>query len=59
MDNVVFLKVDVDELSDVSQKEEITAMPTFYLYKRGKRIDSLVGASQEQLKTKIDHGVDA
>jgi len=47
--NVNFLKVDVDEQEAVAKEEEITAMPTFYFYKGGKKVDSLVGASTEQL----------
>jgi len=48
-ENVIFLKVDVDELETVSKEEEISAMPTFYFYKAGKRVADLVGASQEGL----------
>ncbi|XP_034020840.1 thioredoxin-like [Thalassophryne amazonica] len=42
--NVVFLKVDVDEAEDVAQKYGINAMPTFFFFKNGNKIDSLTGA---------------
>ncbi|PWA28850.1 hypothetical protein CCH79_00012874, partial [Gambusia affinis] len=35
--NVIFLKVDVDDASDVSQKCGIRAMPTFQFYKNGQK----------------------
>jgi len=55
MSNVVFLKVDVDELEDVARQENITAMPTFYLYKNGSKVADLVGAAQDKLKDLIVH----
>jgi len=54
MSNVVFLKVDVDELEEIAREENISAMPTFYLYKNGKKIADLVGADQARLKSLIE-----
>jgi len=51
--NVIFIKVDVDELEDVAKAEAITAMPTFRVYKGGKSIDELVGASTDKLEAMI------
>ncbi|XP_061106938.1 thioredoxin-like [Conger conger] len=51
--SVVFLKVDVDEASDVSGKCEIKCMPTFQFYKNGKKIDEFSGADEEQLLQKL------
>ncbi|GAQ84515.1 hypothetical protein KFL_001920150 [Klebsormidium nitens] len=48
--HVVFLKVDVDENQDIAQMEDISAMPTFRVYKRGNKIDELIGASKEKLE---------
>jgi thioredoxin 1 len=48
--NVVFLKVDVDEAPDVSEKYDIQAMPTFKIFKNGKKVDEMVGASAEKLE---------
>ncbi|XP_004489163.1 thioredoxin H2 [Cicer arietinum] len=51
--DVDFVKIDVDELSDVAQKFEVQAMPTFVLWKERKEIDRLVGARKDELKTMI------
>jgi thioredoxin 1 len=48
--DVTFLKVDVDELEDVSAEQGISAMPTFMMYKDGKKVSELVGASEAKLK---------
>ena len=45
-----FVKVDVDELEDVASEANISAMPTFLVYKDGKVIDQMVGASKEKLE---------
>ncbi|CAF0813315.1 unnamed protein product [Adineta steineri] len=52
-DNVVFLKCDVDEAEDVAKEYEIEAMPTFVLFKGGKEVDRVVGASSDSLKAAI------
>uniref|UniRef100_A0A3Q3KWN2 Thioredoxin-like n=1 Tax=Labrus bergylta TaxID=56723 RepID=A0A3Q3KWN2_9LABR len=36
--NVIFLKVDVDEAQDVSVHYEIRSMPTFQFYKNGVKV---------------------
>ncbi|XP_014883436.1 thioredoxin-like [Poecilia latipinna] len=51
--DVIFLKVDVDEASDVSQKCEIRSMPTFHFYKNGKKVDEFTGANEKLLMEKI------
>ena len=40
MDNVVFLKVDVDEAEDVAGEYNISAMPTFVFIKDGKKVSA-------------------
>jgi len=52
--NVTFVKVDVDELEEIARAQSINAMPTFKLYKAGKQVDELVGASAEKLKQLIE-----
>jgi thioredoxin 1 len=47
-------KVDVDELDDVAEREEISAMPTFLFYKGGSRVDIVVGASESKLMATIE-----
>ncbi|KAG4214320.1 Thioredoxin H-type [Gossypium arboreum] len=51
--NVIFLKVDVDELKSVAQSWAIEAMPTFVFLKGGTIIDKLVGARKDELQQKI------
>ncbi|XP_074555288.1 thioredoxin b [Halichoeres trimaculatus] len=51
--NVIFLKVDVDEAEDVSSHCEIKCMPTFQFYKNGNKIDEFSGAAYETLKEKL------
>eukprot|EP00889_Picochlorum_renovo_P007870 jgi/Picre1/34900/NNA_002366.t1 len=48
--NVVFLKVDVDEVEAVAAACGISAMPTFQVWKNGAKVDELVGASKDKLK---------
>ncbi|KAH0469041.1 hypothetical protein IEQ34_002273 [Dendrobium chrysotoxum] len=48
--NVLFLKVDVDELKDWA----IEAMPTFIFLKDGTIIDKIVGANKDDLPKKIE-----
>ncbi|KAI8621054.1 thioredoxin-like protein, partial [Chytriomyces sp. MP71] len=41
---VSFLKVDVDEQPEISQKHGVSAMPTFIFFKNGAKLDQVVGA---------------
>ncbi|TVT99519.1 hypothetical protein EJB05_15504 [Eragrostis curvula] len=54
----VFLKVDVDELTDVAKEYAIEAMPTFLFIKDGNKVDTVVGADKEELQAKVEqhHG---
>jgi len=47
---IKFVKVDVDESEDVSQKCGIQAMPTFQFFKDGVKIQEIKGANQQKLK---------
>jgi len=51
--DVLFVKVDVDELEDLAAKYGVSAMPTFQAFKHGKRVDSLVGASPDGLRALV------
>ena len=47
---IKFMKVDVDELSEISVALRIGAMPTFYVYQDGEVVDQLIGASNKRLE---------
>ncbi|KAF5735993.1 hypothetical protein HS088_TW14G00123 [Tripterygium wilfordii] len=51
--DVIFLKVDVDELQSVAKDWAIEAMPTFMFLKEGKIVDRVVGAKKEELQATI------
>merc|ERR1712146_470288 len=48
--DAVFIKVDVDENEETAQEYDVTAMPTSAFIKSGKKIDTVVGASEEKLR---------
>lgn len=52
--NVIFVKVDVDEQSDIAGKCGIRAMPTFQFYKNGEKVDELCGANEAAIKSKVE-----
>jgi len=49
----LFVKVDVDELEDVSQTAGVVVMPTFQVYKKGELSDTATGAIKEKLKAMV------
>lgn len=51
--SIKFIKVDVDELEDVSTDANVTAMPSFYVYKNGEIVEKMVGASKEKLEALV------
>ena len=50
---VKFLKVDVDKAKSLSQKYQVSSMPTFLFLKNGKQLDKLAGANIDAIKQKI------
>lgn len=42
--NVKFVKVNVDENSDLAAEYSVFSIPTFYVFKDGKTVSQLVGA---------------
>ena len=44
-----FLKVDVDELSDLAFAANVRGMPTFTLYKNSQKVTEIVGANKHGL----------
>lgn len=51
---LVFLKVDVDEMFSLSQSLNVTAMPTFLMFKKGELAKTVVGARPEEIDAKLD-----
>nr|BAK38716.1 thioredoxin [Oplegnathus fasciatus] len=52
--NVIFLKVDVDEASDVSEHCKISCMPTFHFYKNEAKVSEFSGANKDTLAEKVE-----
>ncbi|XP_064625046.1 thioredoxin-like [Lineus longissimus] len=50
---VMFLKVDVDELSELAEEVGIACMPTFLFFKHGEQIDDMSGANKDMLYQKM------
>lgn len=56
--NVLFLKVDVDKVPEVSEARNVNSMPTFQYFINGVMVDELIGASEPDLEAKIKkHGM--
>ncbi|PAA79937.1 hypothetical protein BOX15_Mlig030178g2, partial [Macrostomum lignano] len=51
--DVVFAKVNVDKVEAVSSAYGVTSLPTFALFLRGQRIESLVGADPDKLEALV------
>jgi len=51
--NVVFLKVDVDEMKAIAEQFSVEAMPTFLFMKEGDVKDRVVGAIKDELAQKL------
>lgn len=55
--NVVFVKINVEEMEETAAMNGVSAMPTFTFHQRGKKIDALVGADPTRLEHLIaEHG---
>ncbi|KAL3615812.1 TRX [Castilleja foliolosa] len=51
--SIMFLVVDVDELTEFSTSWDIKATPTFFFLKNGEQFDKLVGANKPELQNKM------
>ncbi|KAI9169097.1 hypothetical protein LWI28_006896 [Acer negundo] len=51
---VEFIKIDVDKFEEIAKQFGIEATPTFILVKKGKEVDRLVGAKNDDLHKKIE-----
>ncbi|MCJ1229019.1 Cytoplasmic thioredoxin isoenzyme 2 [Toensbergia leucococca] len=53
-----FIKLDIDEVPEVASQLGVRAMPTFILFRDGKKIDEVVGADQEKLDSAVKAAVE-
>jgi len=54
LEDVVFIKVDVDDIEEVAAEYKITAMPTFIFIKKSEQVAELKGANVEKLKELVE-----
>ena len=47
--DAVFVKVNVDECSEIAEEYEVSGIPHFVLIKGGKKLDCFSGANKEKL----------
>ncbi|KMT07155.1 hypothetical protein BVRB_6g154810 [Beta vulgaris subsp. vulgaris] len=52
--DVDLVKIDVDELFNISRQFGIQTMPTFLFMKKGKQVDKVVGARKEDFQKKVE-----
>ena len=55
LENVNFVKVDIDQSMDLAQKFRIVSVPTLKVFKNGEEVDTLMGfMPKEVLKSKVE-----
>ena len=55
LENVNFVKVDIDQSMDLAQKFRIVSVPTMKIFKNGEEVDTLMGfMPKEVLKSKVE-----
>ncbi|XP_022222536.1 thioredoxin-2 [Drosophila obscura] len=52
-DNIVILKVDVDESEDIAMDYNICSMPTFVFIKNSSKVEEFAGANAQRLEDVI------
>ncbi|XP_059462627.1 thioredoxin H-type [Corylus avellana] len=57
--SLMFLLIDVEELTEFSASWDIKATPTFFFLKDGQQVDKLVGANKPELQKKVTAIVDS
>ena len=55
LENVNFVKVDIDQSMDLAQKFRIVSVPTMKIFKNGEEVDTLMGfMPKDVLKSKVE-----
>ncbi|KAF9161278.1 Cytoplasmic thioredoxin isoenzyme 2 [Mortierella sp. AD011] len=54
-EDITFIKVDIDDLLDVSEEAGLRAMPTIHFFHNGEKFDELVGADDTKLLEHINN----
>ena len=55
LENVNYVKVDIDQSMDLAQKFKIVSVPTLKVFKNGEEVDTLMGfMPKEVLKSKVE-----
>lgn len=57
--DAVFVKVDVDEVSDVAAECGVRAMPTFMIFRNDEKVSEVVGANPAALKAAVVSALNA
>ncbi|OQV25630.1 Thioredoxin-like protein 1 [Hypsibius exemplaris] len=57
--NAVFVKVDVDQMTETARQYGIRAMPTFLFFKNGQQVAQVQGANVPQIEANIKQYIDA
>jgi thioredoxin 1 len=53
--NIKFVKVNVDDNSDLAEKQSVSTIPCLVIFKSGEEVGRLIGnRSQEEIEEKID-----
>lgn len=50
--DVLFIKVDVEEVEEIAQEYQIRSMPTFMLFKNGEKVKDIIGAVPAKLEVR-------
>jgi thioredoxin 1 len=56
--NVLFVKIDVDEVEDVAGFLKVTSLPTFILFKNNREITRMLGANKVGLENLVRKAVE-
>ncbi|KAJ0734910.1 putative monodehydroascorbate reductase (NADH) [Helianthus annuus] len=57
--SLMFLTIDVDELTELSTQWDVKATPTFFFLRDGQQVDKIVGANKAELQEKLSTIVDS